>query len=64
MATSGPFSYRATPIEEQAHGKLEQLARATDSGESLQKEIRELTNQLGTVIEEAEAARAATTLPG
>ena len=47
------------PIEEQAHAKLEQLAKATDSGESLQKEIRELTNQLGTVIEEAEAARAA-----
>jgi hypothetical protein len=50
---------RAVPIEEQAHAKLEQLAKATDSGELLQKEIRELTNELGAIIEEAEAARAA-----
>ena len=55
---------RAMPIEEQAHAKLDQLAKATDSGESLQKEIRELTNELGAIIEEAEAARAATTSPG
>jgi hypothetical protein len=50
---------RAIPVQEQAHAKLDEFAKATDPGESLQKEISELTNELGTVIEEAEAARAA-----
>jgi hypothetical protein len=50
---------RAMPIEEQAHAKLDELAKATDSGEPLQKEIRELTNELGAIVEETEAARAA-----
>jgi hypothetical protein len=47
------------PIEEQAHAKLDQFTRATESGETLQKEIRDLTNELGAIIEEAEAAKAA-----
>jgi hypothetical protein len=49
----------AIPIEKQAHARLDQLAKATDSGESLQKETGALTNDLGAIIEEAEAAKAA-----
>jgi hypothetical protein len=55
---------RAMPIEEQVHTKLDQLATATDSGEKLQNELRELTNELGAILEEAEAARAASEFAG
>jgi hypothetical protein len=50
---------RALPIEELAHARLDQLAAKADSGESLRKELRELTNQLGAIVEEAESAKAA-----
>lgn len=49
---------RATPIEEQAHARLDQLTNATDADESLRKEIRDLATELGAIVEEAEAARA------
>jgi hypothetical protein len=50
---------RASPIEEQVHAKLDQLATDANFDGSLQKEIRNLTNDLGAIIEEAEAARSA-----
>src|SRR5262249_45894626 len=39
--------------------EFDQLARATDSVESLRKETRELTHELAAIIEVVEAAKAA-----
>jgi hypothetical protein len=54
-----PGPPRTRDADQLAHAKLDQLAKATDSGESLQKEIRELTNQEAAIIEDAEGAKAA-----
>jgi hypothetical protein len=50
---------RAIPIEERAHAKLDQLARERKAGDSLQKEVQDLTNELGAIVEEAESVKAA-----
>lgn len=50
---------RASTVEEQLVARLEQLSRRADSDEVSRKEIRELANQLGAIVEDAEAARAA-----
>jgi hypothetical protein len=50
---------RAIPIDEQAHTKLDQLGRNVDSAQSLQKEVQDLTNELGAIIEEAESVKSA-----
>jgi hypothetical protein len=50
---------RAIPIEEQAHTRLDQLVKEGKSSDVLQKEVRDLANQLGAIVDRAEAAKAA-----
>jgi hypothetical protein len=50
---------RATSIEEQVHAKLDQLISQGNFDEGLQKEIRDLTNELAAAVVAAESARAA-----
>jgi len=55
---------RAIAFEGQIRRKLEQFTRETKSDLTLQKEIGDLTNQLGIIVEEAEAAKAASDFAG
>ncbi len=50
---------RAASVEERVHAGLGQFVEQANSDDALQKEIRDLTNQLGAVVDEAEAAIAA-----
>jgi hypothetical protein len=50
---------RAVPIEARLHARLDQLVEPAKADESLQKEIRDLTNELEAIIDEAEAVKAA-----
>jgi hypothetical protein len=50
---------RAAPIVEQVHAKLDFFARATQSNPMLRKEILAHINDLGAIIEEAEAVKSA-----
>ncbi len=50
---------RAIQIDTQVHAKLDQFVKITNSDNALQKEIRDLTNELRTIVNEAEAVHAA-----
>lgn len=50
---------RAVPIEEQIQGGLKRLAIEPHLGEAAEREIRDRMDQLGAIIDEAEAIKAA-----
>jgi hypothetical protein len=55
---------RAIAFERQIRQELEPFTRETKSDLTLQKEIRDLTNQLGIIVEEAEGTKAASDFAG
>ena len=50
---------RAVQIDTQVHAKLDQFVKMKNSDDAAQKEIRDLTNELGTIVDEAGAVHAA-----
>ena len=47
------------PVAEQMQVKLHQLAKGPNPGEASEHEIRELADELGVILDEAEAIKAA-----
>ena len=55
---------RAVPIEEQIQARLQQFKKESDHNDAAEKEVRGLMDQLGAIIDEAEAVKAADDSPG
>ena len=49
----------AVPVAEQIQVKLHQLAKGPNPGEAFEHEVRELAEELGVILDEAEAIKAA-----
>ena len=50
---------RAVPIEEQIQARLRQFKKEADHNDAAEKEVLGLMDQLGAIIDEAEAVKAA-----
>ncbi len=50
---------RAVPVEEQIQARLQQFKKESDHNDAAEKEVRALMDQLGAIIDEGEAVKAA-----
>ena len=50
---------RAVPVEEQIQARLQQFKKESDHNDAAEKEVRGLMDQLGAIIDEGEAVKAA-----